>query len=56
MRPRGGQPPFPDGLIAAIAATRDLVLGSRCIFDFEPFKAFSEGPGTDIHLEKWFEA
>lgn len=44
-----GQPrPFADGQIAAIAATRDLILVTRNTSDFAPFDG--------LHVENWFDA
>jgi tRNA(fMet)-specific endonuclease VapC len=46
---RQGQPrPFADGQIAAIAATRDLILVTRNTSDFNPFHG--------LHVENWFES
>lgn len=56
-----GRPtPFADGQIAAIAATRDLVLVTRNTSDFEPFVGVSEeksasGAEEELRLENWFE-
>lgn len=43
----GQTPPFTDGMIAAIAATRDLILVTRNTSDFEHFDG--------LHVENWFE-
>jgi len=49
---RQGLPrPFANGQIAAIAATRDLILVTRNLTDFVPFREHAEGT---LHLENWF--
>lgn len=42
----GRTPSFADGMIAAIAATRGLILVTRNTADFEAF--------NEIHIENWF--
>ena len=44
----GRSPTQTDGQIAAIAVTRDLILVTRNVSDFEDFR--------DLHVENWFEA
>ena len=48
LEKRGAPPTFVDGQIAAIAATRGLVLVSRNVRDFERFEG--------LELENWFDA
>lgn len=50
LEDRGRSIPFADGQIAAIAATRDLILVTRNTPDFQPFQTL----GDDFHLENWF--
>lgn len=50
LEDRGRFIPFADGQIAAIAATRDLILVTRNTADFQPFQTLED----DFHLEDWF--
>lgn len=51
LEAEGRPTPFADGQIAAIAATRDLILVTENTSDFEPFESVQEG----LHVENWFE-
>ncbi len=46
LEAEGHARPFADGQIAAIAATRDLILVTRNISDFECYE--------ELHVENWF--
>ncbi|MDP2270416.1 MAG: type II toxin-antitoxin system VapC family toxin [Archangium sp.] len=48
LEKRGSPPSFVDGQIAAIAATRGMILVSRNVRDFERFEGLA--------LENWFES
>lgn len=48
LEKRGSPPTFVDGQIAAIAATRGLILVTRNLRDFERFEG--------IEVENWFDA
>ena len=48
LEKRGSPPTFVDGQIAAVAATRGLILVSRNVRDFERFDG--------VELENWFDA
>ena len=51
LEAQGRSQPFADGQIAAVAATRSLILVTRNTPDFEPYTRVG-----DLHIENWFAA
>jgi len=51
LEAQGRPPPFADGQIAAVAATRSLILVTRNTPDVEPYARVG-----DLHIENWFAA
>lgn len=50
LEAEGHSQPFVDGQIAAVAATRGLILITRNTSDFEAYAALYDG----VHVENWF--
>lgn len=50
LEAQGHPQPFVDGQIAAVAATRALILVTRNTSDFEAYEALT----GDLHIENWF--
>jgi tRNA(fMet)-specific endonuclease VapC len=50
LEAQGRSQPFVDGQIAAVAATRSLILVTRNTPDFEAYETLT----GDIHVENWF--
>ena len=50
LEAQGRTQPFVDGQIAAVAATRSLILVTRNTSDFEAYEALT----GDLHIENWF--
>ena len=51
LEAEGRSQPFVDGQIAAVAATRSLVLVTRNTSDFEAYETLMSG----LHIENWFD-
>jgi tRNA(fMet)-specific endonuclease VapC len=56
LEAEGRPPPFADGQIAAIAATRALILVTQNTSDFVPFEDLGTEIGKRLHVENWFAA